>query len=118
MSDPWPQLFLLSQADAAPPGSGGLLQGPWLLFLILPVLFYFMVLKPERRRRDQQVAMLTQLKKNDVVLTAGGIYGTIVNISEGSEDVTIRIDDTSNARMRVLRSAVTRVIQDEKKPDQ
>ena len=47
---------LIGQADgpAAPDGVANLLQGPWLLFLLLPLLFYFMVMRPERQRRNEQ----------------------------------------------------------------
>jgi preprotein translocase subunit YajC len=109
--------LLFAQEDAGADGWTALLQGPLLLFLILPLLFYFMVLGPERRRRHEHTAMLNQLKKNDVVITAGGIYGTIVNAPADSEDVTLRIDDSSNARMRVLRSAVSRVIRSDSKDE-
>ena len=60
--------------------------------------------------------MLNNLKKNDQVITAGGIYGTVVNAASGSEDITLRIDESSNTRMRVLRSAVSRVIRQGETP--
>ncbi len=113
-------MALLAEAAAHPPagGANSLLSGPWLLFIILPILFYFMVMVPERRRRTEHSAMLSALKKNDLVITAGGIYGTVVNASEGSEDITVRIDDATNARMRVLRSAVSRVLRGDEKNEE
>lgn len=113
----WPGLTLLGQE--APPADGGsaILQGPWILFGLLFVLFYFMVWSPERRRRQEHTTMLNSLKKNDVVVTVGGIFGTVVQASGDSEDVLLRIDDSSNTRVRVLRSAVARVIRTETKSD-
>jgi preprotein translocase subunit YajC len=52
--------------------------------------------------------MLENLKKNDRVITVGGIYGVVVNVAKGSEDITIRVDDGNNTRLRVVRSAQPR----------
>jgi preprotein translocase subunit YajC len=115
----WINLLLLAQ-DAAEPGEGGwaaLLRSQLPLFLALPLLFYFMVMGPERKRRTEHLAMLAGLKKNDLVITAGGLYGTVVNAQDGSEDLTLRVDDSSNTRVRVLRSSIARVVRADSKDD-
>jgi len=87
---------------------GGLLP-----FILIGVLFYFMLIRPERKKRAEMTDLLGKLKKNDRVVTAGGIFGVVVNTQKDSEDVTIRIDDNNNTRLRILRSAISRVITDE-----
>ena len=54
--------------------------------------------------------MLGNLQKNDRIVTIGGIYGTVVNIQKDSDSITIKVDESSNAKLRVLRSAISRVV--------
>ena len=46
--------------------------------------------------------MLENLKKNDRVVTIGGIFGVVVNVQKGSEDVTVRVDESRDTKLRVL----------------
>ncbi len=110
-------LLLAQQEDAAPSPFGPL--GTLFPFIMIAVLFYFMMIRPERKKRADAVAMLENMKKNDRVVTIGGIHGVVVNVQKDSEDVTLRIDDSTNTRMRVLRSAISRIINDdgEAKPE-
>jgi preprotein translocase subunit YajC len=87
-----------------------LLLGPWFPFIVIGVLFYFLLIRPERRKRSETAQMLDNLKKNDHVVTIGGIYGVVLNSQQGSEDVVIRVDEGNNTKLRVLRSAVSRVV--------
>lgn len=98
--------------DAAAPGGGGLME-MLPMFAIIGVLFYFMILRPQRREQSTRQSMLDQLKKNDRVVTAGGIYGVVVNVPQGVDEVTLRVDETSNTRIKVTRSSIVRVLGDE-----
>ena len=100
--------FLIAQD--APGGNGPFFLGPWMPLIIIGALFYFMLIRPEKRKRDERLRMLDHLKKNDRIVTAGGIYGTVVNINKGESDVTLRIDENTNTRIRVLRSSIDRVL--------
>ncbi len=91
-------------------GASSLLESPFIPFLFIGLLFYFMILRPERRRRSEQSGMLENLKKNDRIVTTGGIYGTVVNVQKGDSDVVIKVDENSNTRLRVVRSSISRVI--------
>ena len=73
-------------------------------FVAIAVLWYFLLLRPQRRERKKRDASLKELKKNDRVVTIGGIVGTIANISQDSREVTLKIDD--NARITVLRNSI------------
>ncbi len=66
--------------------------------------FYFIILRPQRRERAKQKDKLESLKKNDRVVTIGGIIGTIANFSEDGNEVTLKLDD--NARIKMLRNSV------------
>ena len=69
------------------------------------VVFYFLLIRPQKKQQQQHAKMLTELKKNDEVVTSGGIHGTIVNLQD--DVVVIRVDE--NTRMKVQKSAVARV---------
>ncbi len=59
-------------------------------FGMIAVLFYFLMIRPERRKKAELLEMLQNLKKNDRVVTIGGIYGTVVATSKDGEEVTLR----------------------------
>jgi preprotein translocase subunit YajC len=77
---------------------------------IVAVLFYLLIIRPESRKRADMKAMLQNLKKNDRVVTIGGIYGTVVNAPKDLDEVTIKVDESTNTKLRMLRSAIARVL--------
>ncbi len=96
-------------AQDAPDGPFG--QFHFLVPMIaIGFLFYFMMLKPEQKKRKAHDDLVKNLKKNARVVTVGGIYGTVVNAQKGESDVMLRVDDSSNTRLRVLRTAISQVI--------
>lgn len=109
MGDLVGRLLLLAAEPAKAPanegGAGGFFALMPALFLIM-IIFYFMLIRPQNRERQKQNQILKALKKNDRVVTIGGVVGTIVNIEPDSEVVTLRVDD--NTRMVFLRSAIQR----------
>jgi preprotein translocase subunit YajC len=76
------------------------------------LLYFIMMSRPQPKAAAKTSELLATLKKNDRVVTAGGILGTVVNVRADAEYVTIRIDDSSNARMQVLASSIVRVVSD------
>src|SRR6516162_7923567 len=86
-------------------------QAPWYAspLMILPLIalmFYFLILRPMRRQEVERQALLSTLKKNDEVLLAPGIYGTVIGVDEKEDKVTVKIDD--NCRIKVLKSTIAR----------
>jgi preprotein translocase subunit YajC len=87
-------------------------QGQWqqLLFIgLIFVVMYFIMFRGPRKRQQQQKQMIMALKKNDRVQTIGGIFGTVLEVSE--TEVVLKIDESNNTKIRVLPSAVSRVIE-------
>ena len=78
------------------------------------VLYMLMSAKPQDGGKGSasKSELLANLKKNDQVLTAGGILGTVVNHRSDAEYVTLRVDDSSGARMQSLASSIVRVVTD------
>jgi len=85
-------------------------------FVAIGILFYLLLIRPQRAEQQKRQAMLDAVKKNDRVVTIGGIYGVVVNVQRESDEVTLRIDEGNNTRIRVTFSAIARVIRDE--PDE
>ncbi|MFN0050904.1 MAG: preprotein translocase subunit YajC [Planctomycetales bacterium] len=77
-------------------------------FILIIIVFYFLLIRPQRREQATRESMLAALKKNDKVVTIGGIIGTIANISADGQEVTLKVED--NTRLRVVRSSVQRVL--------
>ena len=102
-------VLLAADDEAAQPGLTSLL-GPLFPFLMIAVLFYLLMIRPERRKRAALTAMLENLKKNDRVVTIGGIYGTVVNAQKDLDEVTIKVDENTNTKLRMQRAAIARVI--------
>lgn len=111
-------LLLLAQADptATPttnPQPGGLQQllySPFVpLGLMLIVMFWIM---SSGRRKEQKrfQEMLNALKRNDRVLTIGGIVGTVVEVRD--DVVILKVDETNNVKMQFLRSAIKEVLRE------
>ena len=74
-------------------------------FVLMFVVFYFLLIRPQQKRSKQRNAMLASVKKNDKVITIGGIHGTIVDITD--EKVTLRVNE--NTKMTFERSAINGV---------
>ena len=76
---------------------------PMIIFLALIFgVFYFIMIRPQRKRQKEHSAMVQELQKGDRVITAGGIYGTIESLSEDS--IVLKIE--SGATIRIARGSV------------
>ena len=108
---------LLAQEEAAPPEMTAIqkfLSNPLILPVGLFALFYITIIAPERRRKAEEAKLISSLKKNDRVVTVGGIHGTVVATSPETGVVTVRIDENSNTRIKVNRTAIANILGDGK----
>jgi preprotein translocase subunit YajC len=115
---PFTELVLLAQEKPPAQPASPLSQLPWIPFAIIGVMFYFLLIRPERKKRKDLTNLLGNLKKNDRIVTIGGIHGVVINVVSESDEVTIRVDEGTNTKLRVSRSAISRVVGDEKSTDQ
>jgi preprotein translocase YajC subunit len=75
-------------------------------------LFYFVVLRPMKRREAREKeALFTGLKKNDKVLMKSGILGTVVSVNDKENEIVIKVDD--NVRLRMVLGSVERNLSNE-----
>lgn len=74
-------------------------------FLLIILVFYFLILRPQQKRQKERQNLLSSLKKDDKVITAGGIHGTVEDLTD--KTVTVRIAD--NVRVNVERSSIATI---------
>ncbi len=77
----------------------------WAMPLLMVVLFYFMLIRPQRRAQKEHAARLASLRSGDEVVAAGGIHGTITNLNDRT--VTLKIAD--GVKIKVDRTSVTSI---------
>ncbi len=107
-------IFLTASAAAAgAPGDGfsAILVGllPWLLIF---VIFYMLMIRPQQKRMKQHQATIAAVKKGDEVITAGGIRGRVTKVADDEAEVEI----AQGVRVRVVKSTLSHVVTATAKP--
>lgn len=77
-----------------------------ILYAIIFVIFYFVLIRPQNAEKKKKKEQIENLKKNDQVVTAGGIHGTVANVKE--KTVVVRIDD--NVRIEFDKESISTVV--------
>jgi|SRR5690554_2963190 len=94
-----------SAAGAAQAEQGGSVIGLFLPMIIIFVIFWVVLILPQRKQQKKRDAMLGSLKKGDKVITIGGIHGEITYIDD--EDIRLRASD--KVELKMSRSSVSRI---------
>ena len=80
--------------------------------MLAMMLVYMLVMKPQPK--GGRAGDAPDFKKNDRVVTAGGIVGTVIKNDADSETTTLRVDDSANTKMQFMTSSIVKVLSDEK----
>ena len=83
-----------------------LVSFPIIPYILIFLVFWFLVIKPQKDKQKEQANMLKNVKKNDEVVTAGGIHGTVVLVKD--KTVVVRVDD--NVKIEFDKESITRII--------
>ena len=94
--------FLQAAGSASTSAS---LIGTLIPFVLIIVIFYFFLIRPQNKKQKETEKMLNALKKGDKVITIGGIHGTIASVKE--QTVVVKVDD--GCKMEFNRSAIATV---------
>jgi preprotein translocase subunit YajC len=94
-------------------GQGGGLGSMIPFVVVMAAAMYFLFYLPAKRERTKQASLLSAIKKNDHVMTAGGIYGVVTDVSKETNKVTVRIDESTGAKMRMDLTSIVKVLGDE-----
>jgi preprotein translocase subunit YajC len=92
-------------------GTAGLVMGiaPWLLIF---VIFYLLMIRPQQQRVKQHQAAIAAVKKGDEVITGGGIRGRVTKVSDEEAEVEI----AQGVKIRVVKSTISQVLTVDAKP--
>ena len=85
--------------------------------ILMGGVLYFVMIRPQKRQRQAQQALLNSLEVGDEVMTAGGIFGTILDIDEDDDVITVEI--APGTKVRMVRGGISRkLVQDEDYDDE
>ena len=82
-----------------------LTQLPIIPYIMIGLVFYFLVFKPQKQKQNEAKNMMANLKKNDQIVTSSGIHGTIVMVKD--KTIMLRVDD--NVKIEIDKEAVASV---------
>ncbi len=107
------EMITLAQAaaPAATPQSSPVMMWGWMA--IMAALFYFAIIRPQRRQQKERKEMMSKLKAGDRVLLTSGILGVVKVVKDNS----VLVEVAANTQIETLRSAVSRIIDADTKLD-
>jgi len=86
----------------------------WPMFIVIFAIFYFFLIRPQRKKQKDSQVMLDSLAKGDRIVTIGGMLGTILSIKKKGDAVSpedvIVIKVAENTKLEMLRSSIARVL--------
>jgi preprotein translocase subunit YajC len=111
MSNQTTLLMMQTAAGGQPGGTAGVLIGiaPWLLIF---VIFYVLMIRPQQRRVKEHQTAIAAVKKGDDVITGGGIRGRVTRVTDDEAEVEI----SSGVKVRVVKSTISQVLSGNAKP--
>lgn len=95
--------FIVFGVADAPAQPNALLQFLPLIFLF--VIFYFLLIRPQQKKQKEHANMIASVEKNDEIVTAGGVHGTVVAVSD--KTVSVRIAD--NVKVELEKGSISQV---------
>jgi preprotein translocase subunit YajC len=104
-------LDLAFAQTAQAPGAPGTLVSLIPLVLVF-LIFYFLLIRPQQKKAKEHRQMLDKLKRNDEVMTSGGIYGKVVALSD--KDNTVMLEIAPNVRIKFSRPHVSLLVKGER----
>ena len=112
-------MFIQTIAMAAPPAEGGAQAAPsggftigWLVFMV--AIFYFVMIRPQKRREKERKAMISAVKSGQRVLLTSGILGDVANVKE----TTLIVRIAEKTKIEVLKSSVSQVLEKGDAPEE
>jgi preprotein translocase subunit YajC len=87
-------------------GSTGSMMTTFVTFGLIIVIFYFLIIRPQKKRDRETKEMLAAIKKGDKVVSIGGIHGTVVAVKETT--IVVKVDD--NTRIEFSRNAISSIV--------
>ena len=103
-------ILIVAQAEASSQsGAGGAAGSMIIMFVLLFVVMYFFMIRPQSKKQKALTAMRDGMKKNDKVMTTGGIIGFVHKIKEN--EIVLKIDEKNDVKITVVRGAVVHTLE-------
>ncbi len=93
-----------AQTAQAPSGPGAFVS--FFPLILVGLVFYFLLIRPQQKKAKDHREMLDKLKKNDEVVTGGGIYGKVISLT----DTVVTLEVAPNVRIRVGRANISQLV--------
>lgn len=93
-------------AQAAGAGGGSLIEGLLPLVLIV-VLFWFLIIRPQNKRQKEYKEMVSNVRRGDSVVTAGGVFGKVTKVKDNNE---LEVEIAEGVRIRVVQDTLSQVL--------
>ena len=91
-------------------------MGGYIFILVLLLLMWFLLIRPQRRRQMETQRMIASVRVGSEIVTAGGLYGTVTALEEGEDEVQLEIAD--GVEVRVAKRAIAGVISEDEDEDE
>lgn len=104
---------VLAQTPQGGGSPGGLFGNPMIFMVLMFVLMYFILIRPQRQRQKQHEELIRNVKAGDHVVTSGGVHGIIASLKD--KTVMVRIAD--NVRVELDRAAIASITKKSEKPE-
>ena len=98
-------------AQTAPATGGGFNLLGMLPLILIVVVMYFLMIRPQQKKQKAHQAMISAVKTGDEVVTAGGMYGTIAGVDEKKNTVYLKV--SNDVKIRIERFSIARVVTEE-----
>ncbi len=104
-------VYAAEAAENAPPDAGAMFWQTILMFGMIFAVFYFLLIRPQQKQKQRHEERLNQLKKGERVITAGGIYGTVVGVKDNIAVLKI----AENVKIEIQKHSISTILEEEKK---
>ena len=98
--------MFVTPAYAQTAGGGGDLVMSILPFVLMFVIFYFLLIRPQRKQMQERKEMLANIRRNDTIITGGGVVGKITKVIDDNE---VEVEIAKDVKVRVMRNLVADV---------
>ena len=97
----------MAQTGAGPAGGGADVIMSILPFILIFVIMYFLIIRPQRQQMKKREEMLNALRRNDTVVLGGGIVGKVTKVTDGQQEVEVEI--ANGVKVTAVRSLIADV---------
>ncbi len=77
------------------------------LLIIMFAIMYFLIIRPQKQKEKKRLALISNVRKQDKIVTTGGVHGVVTSVKEN--EVIVRVDDSKDVKIKIDKSAITSV---------